>query len=452
MQEAALKRDWTKGSIIGNLLLLSWPILILNSLYGVSLTLEMIWVGRLGAVSIAGLGIASVVDTLATMMASGVTIGTRAMVARFIGAGDVDSANHVVAQSFVLSVAFGVIMAAIGAFLAEPILRLFGVDTDVVTEGVLYLRIMLVGWVSMAFWHIVFASMQASGDSVTPLKLATFIRSVHAVLCPFLVLGWWVFPRLGVSGAATANIIYQSLGGAIGLWLLSSGRTRLRLTRGDFRITLNTIWRILKIGIPASVMNTQRAFSNLFLAWLMVPFGTLAVAAHSLVSRVERWVYMTAGGLGIGAGVLVGQNLGAGLPERAERGGWLAAVFAEGIVVFCSVAVLLWAENIIGIFSTDPALMELASVFLRIAAANFLAMAIVRVMQHCISGAGDTLPVMLVSLVMLWAVLLPLAFLLPQVTNLGMYGVRWAIVISMFVGAVAYTIYFRLGGWKRKQV
>jgi Na+-driven multidrug efflux pump len=157
-------------------------------------------------------------------------------------------------------------------------------------------------------------------------------------------------------------------------------------------------------------------------------------------------------GLGTGAGVLVGQNLGAGQPERAERSGWTAVGLVEGFAVICLVVILIWAEKIVGIFSTEPGLVEVASTFMRIAVAGFLVLGFAGVLQNCISGAGDTLPTMLVSLVTMWVVQLPLAFFLPRVTNLGMYGVRWAMVAGIAVGAVALTTYFRLGRWKRKKI
>ena len=157
-------------------------------------------------------------------------------------------------------------------------------------------------------------------------------------------------------------------------------------------------------------------------------------------------------GLGRAAGVLAGQSLGANQPERAERSGWLAGGLAQGFALIISVAVLLWAESIIRIFNAEPNVVELASTFLRIAATGYLFMGLYFVMQNSISGAGDTLPPMLVSLLNFWLVQIPLAFFLSRFTNLGMYGVRWAIVVGWIVGAVAYSVYFRLGRWKRKRV
>ena len=448
---SAYKRDWTKGSILRNLLSLSWPMMISESLYLVTIV-DMIWAGRLGVASIAGVGIAGIVVFLIMSGWMGIAMGARAMIARFWGAGDVEGAAHIARQAFVVSATYGVVMTIIGIFLAKPILSLFGVEADVIAEGVAYLRIFSLAWVPISFWYMAYYIMQFSGDTLTPLRVELFIRSVHLVLCPLLIFGWWIFPRMGVSGAATSNVIVECLGMCLGLWVLFTGRTRLRLTLRNFRLDPNIIWRMLKISIPACVMSVQGSFSSLVLMWIIAPFGTLAVAAHSMVQRVHMILYLPVFGLGTGAGVLVGQNLGAGQPERAERSGWTAVGLVEGFAVICSVVILIWAEKIVGIFSTEPGLVEVASTFMRIAVAGFLVLGFAGVLQNCISGAGDTLPTMLVSLVTMWVVQLPLAFFLPRVTNLGMYGVRWAMVAGIAVGAVALTTYFRLGRWKRKKI
>ena len=451
-ERVASRRDWTKGNIVHNILLLSWPIIVVNLLWTVNLILEMIWVGKLGAASIAGVGIAGIVYLLVFMVKSGVSIGERAMVARFIGAGDTATANHVTGQGYVIDIAYGVVVAAIGILFTEPIFSLFDLEASAVTEGVIYLRIVLIGSVTEAFWITSFTVMQASGDSVTPMKIAIFIRSVNAVICPFLVLGWWVFPRLGVGGAAITYVIVPGLGMLISLWVLFTGRTRLRLVLGDFRPDLKIIWRLLKIGIPASVMGLGRTFGDLALSWFLVPFGTLAVAAHSVINRIELFINMPGMSLGVGAGVLVGQNLGADQPKRASRSGWLALGLGEVFMVICSVVLLVWAENIIRLFNADPELVRLGSTFLRIAVSGYLGMAVVWIMQNCITGSGDTMPPMLITLAMLWVVQLPLAFFLSRYTELGMYGVRWAMVTGFIVGAIAYITYFWYGRWKRKKL
>ena len=447
-----VNRDWTKGSIIQNILLLSWPMIVLGVLYTVNLILEMIWVGKLGAASIAGVGVGGIVVLLVMTVRSGLGAGETALVARLVGGGDVAEANHVAGQAFVISAIYGAIITAIGVLFIEPIFNLFGLEADAAAEGIVYLRIVLAGWFTEAFWITSFSIMQFSGDTITPMKIAIIIRVVNALIGPFLVLGWWLFPRLGVSGAAITYIISTGLGMIISLWVLFTGKTRLRLTLKDFYPDPKTIWRILKIGIPASVMMVGKSFGDLVFTWFIIPFGTLPLAAHNLISRIESFINTPGRSIGKGAGVLVGQNLGAYQPRRAAKSGWLATGLVSGFLIICSMVLLLWSENIIAIFNVEPGLVQLGAIFLRIATASYLGMSIVYVLQNCISGSGDTIPPMLFTLVMLWVVQLPLAFILSRYTHLGVYGVRWAIVIGCVIGSVAFIIYFWNGRWKRKKI
>jgi putative MATE family efflux protein len=445
-------KDWTRGCIAQNILLLSWPVIILGALYSVNMILEMIWVGKLGPTSIAGVGVAGFMVLLVISVKNGLGAGERAMVARYVGGGDMAAANHVAGQAFIISAVYGVFVAVAGIFFARPVFGLFGLETEAAAEGAIYLRIILSGWLTEAFWMTSFSVMQASGDSITPLKIAIIIRAVNAALCPFLVLGWWIFPRMGVSGAAITYITATGLGMCLCLWALFSGHTRLRLTLRDLYPEPKTIWRILKIGLPASVSGLGKAFGDLVLTSLIIPFGTLALAAHNLLSRIELFINTPGMGLGTAAGVLVGQHLGAGQPKQAAKSGWLAMSMVIGFMIVCSVVLLVWAENIIGFFNVDPDLIKTGVTFLRIAVAGYLGMCIVNILQSSISGSGDTLVPMLISLAMLWIVQLPLAFLLTRLTDLGANGVRWAIVISFIVGALAYLAYFRGGRWKHKKV
>lgn len=446
-------RDWTRGSIVRNLLSLSLPMVVHEGFYMLGQTVDMIWIGRLGTASIAGVGISATVAWLAeSAMLMGLIVGMTAMVARFIGAGDAPGAANVAGQAYIISAVFGAIVTVIGVLFAESILQLFGLEADVVAEGTAYMRTLFAGWMATSLWLMSLSVMRASGDTVTPMKISVFARCIHLALSPMLIFGWWVFPDLGVRGAALSNITAQVLGMSLSLWVFFSGRTRLRLSLRDLRVDLNTIRRIIRIGVPAAVMGVQTASGNLVFTRFMTPYGTLAVAAHSLFMRVMMVLLLPTWAIGAGTGVLVGQNLGAGQPERAERTGWLATGFAVMIVVVASVAILLWAEGIIRVFTTDSDLVEIASAFLRIATAGYLMIALVTVLQQAISGAGDTLPAMVFSLVTVWAVQLPLAYLLPRTTDLGVYGVRWALVAGPLVGGIAYSVYFRAGRWKRKRV
>jgi putative MATE family efflux protein len=448
----APEKDWTKGNIFRNLVSLSWPIIISSSFNILGPVIDMVWVGKLGAASIAGVGIAGMAVMAITSARMGLTMGTRAIIARFIGAGDRAGANHVAQQAFVVSATYVVIIASFGIFFAEPIMGLFGVEPEVVSEGAAYMRVMFIGSIAMSFRMMAEGIMQASGDTKTPMRITIFFRVFHAVLSPFLIFGWWIFPRMGVTGAATTNVISQGLGGTIAFWILFTGRSRLKLTLKNFSLDFSIIWRIVRIGIPAAIMATERAFGDMILMWIIAPFGTLAVAGHALIQRVEAVLRMPCMGLGNGSGVLVGQNLGAGQHERAEKSGWLAVSLAQGYALIIVVVILFAAEGIIKLFNTEPGVVEIGSAFLRIAAAGYLFMGLYFVLQNSISGSGDTLPPMLVTLLNFWALQIPLALLLPRFADLGVYGVRWAIVGGWVAGAAAYAIYFRLGRWKRKRV
>lgn len=415
-------------------------------------TIDMIWVGRLGSSSIAGVGVSGMVVMLVNSMMMGLYMGMRAMIARAIGAGDTAGANRVAQQALVINVIYSLTMAVIGIFFAEKILLLLGVGPDVVRQGAPYLRINFVGMVTMSFRTMTEATMQASGDSHTPMRMAILFRIFHVVLAPFLIFGWWIFPTLGVSGAAITNVLSQGIGAFLGMWFLFGGRTRLRLTLKNFRFDPAIIWRLVKLGLPASVTGMERTLGNLILMYFMTPFGTLAVAGHTLNQRIEMFVNQPAMGLGQAAGVLAGQNLGAKQPERAVKTGWIGAAILSGTMVIVSAAILIWAETIIHVFTSNPELVKLAATFIRISAVAWLGMGLSAALQQCITGAGDTLVPMIVMLVNMWVVQVPLAYFLPRLTGLGVYGVRWAIVIGAVTAAIAYTVYFSLGIWKLKKV
>jgi putative MATE family efflux protein len=451
-KSASIDRDWTKGSIVGNLWSLSWPISISSSIRMMGPTIDMIWVGALGTAALAGVGVSGIAVQMITSARMGLNTGTRAILARAIGAGDKEAGNHVAQQAIVISIAFSLFTATIGVFLAEPILTLLGLAADVVKEGTDYMRIMFVGSVAMSFGMLAQGVMQASGDSITPMKIDIGIRIFHVILCPFLVFGWGIFPALGVSGAALTNVISQGIGGAIMLWILFTGRTRLHLTLRNFSLDGTMIWRIVKIGLPASITSMERSFANFFLMLFIVPFGTAAVAAHALAQRIDVFVHMPAQGLGQGAGVLAGQNMGAGQPERAERTGWIAAALFTAVMAVASVGIWFWAEPLVRVFNSDPELVEIAATFLRIDIISYLVFGLVVVLMNCLNGVGDTIIPMLTTLVTMWMIQLPLAWILPIVTDLGVYGIRWGIVTAIVMRAVIYAVYFRHGRWKRKIV
>jgi putative MATE family efflux protein len=446
-------RDWTQGNIFSSLWGLAWPMTISALVEQLGPTVDMIWMGKLGQSAMAGVGVAGLAVMTVNAARAGLNTGVRALIARAIGARDIEEANRVTQQGLVAIAIFAVIMAMIGIFFSESILRLLGVEPEVVTTGAAYMRIQLVGSIFMSLGMLANGIMQASGDSITPMKLVISARLFHIALSPCLIFGLWIFPRLEVQGAAYASIIEQAfIGTCIGWWVLFTGRSHIKPTMKGFRFDGKLLWRMIKVSLPASFTGMERNFASLVLVKFISPFGTVAVAAHSLLNRIDPFFHMPAQGFGQAAGVLAGQNLGARQPERAEKTGWIAAFIFTGAMVVASALVLLIPGPIIRVFNSDSELVNLVTVFLRIEIVNYMVFGFVTVLMNCLNGTGDTWIPMWTNLVSIWIVQVPLAWLLSTRTDLGVYGVRWAMAIAIVLRAAIYIVYWKAGRWKTRKV
>jgi putative MATE family efflux protein len=447
-----LGRDWTKGSIIRNLLMLSWPMTVTQTVMTLGPTIDMIWVGKLGSAAVAGVGVSGVVVQLAMGVMMGFTQGMRALIARAIGANDMQTAQRVAQQAVVITATYAILMALIGHFYGEKIVSFITSDPEIIRLGTLYLRIEFIGGATVVFRMMMDGVMQASGDSVNPMWIAITYRLFHIALCPFLIFGWWIFPELGVRGAAYTGIIAQSLGVFLGLRVLLGARSRLTLSFREFRFDMGIIWRIVRIGFPASISGVQRNLNQFFLQIFMAPFGAAALAAHVIAQRLEMFIFMPAMSFGMGAGVLVGQNLGANQPERAEKSAWMAVAVVEAFVVIISLAMFIWTGPVIHLFNDEPALDAVATQFIHIAVCGWVFMGFMFVLMNSLQGAGDTVPTMIINVITTWVITIPLAYLLPKYTDWGAVSIRWAMSASMILGALANLVYFRTGRWKMQRV
>jgi putative MATE family efflux protein len=447
-----LNRDWTQGSILGNVLQLSWPLAVTQTLMMVGPTIDMVWVGRLGPTAIAAVGVSGTVVQLGMGAMMGLTTGVRALIARFIGAKDTKLANEVAQQATIVTAIYAVITAIVGAFFSEEIISLVHPSPEVMEVGAAYLRINFIGSAAMSFRMMMDAIMQASGDSMNPMWITIAYRSLHIALSPFFIFGLWIFPEMGVRGAAITSVISQSFGVFLGLRVLFGQRSRLRLSYKGFHFDTALIWRIVRIGFPALISGIQRNLNQFFLQIFIAPFGTIALAAHTINQRFEMFMFMPSMAFGMGAGVLAGQNLGAKQPERAEKTAWLAAAVVEGLLVVFSIALLLWTSPVIRIFSSDPELVNMAGTFMRIAIVGYALLGFGSVVMSMLQGAGDTIPPMIISIATVWVITIPLAYYFHMQAGWGIYGIRWTLTASTILSAVANLIYFRTGKWKTRKV
>jgi putative MATE family efflux protein len=445
-------KDWTRGSILKNLLLLSWPMIISNIMAMTGPTIDMIWVGRLGPDAIAAVGVSGMIVMFVMTAMMGVAIGARALIARFIGMKQPNDAVRVARQAFLIAMGLSVIIATAGILLSDTILSLMGVEDEVLRLGSAYLKVNFCGAVIMSSGMICECIMQSSGDTITPMIIGIFSKVFHVALSPLFIFGWLFVPGMGVVGAALANVCSLSIGLMASLFVLFTGKTQLHLHLKGIRIDPALMWRILKIGIPGVVMMAQKNLSNLIVMKIIVHYGTLAVAAHTVLQRVEMIFFMAGVGMGSAAGVLAGQNLGAGEPERAGKSGIYALGIAESFVIAACTLAFIFPEAIISIFTKDAELIKVTTVFLRIGVVGYLMCGIEPVFLNFFTGVGDTTVPMTFEVTTTWCVLLPMAIIFPKLWGLEVLGVRWAMALSFVMLACAYVILFMTGKWKNKQV
>jgi putative MATE family efflux protein len=350
-----------------------------------------------------------------------------------------------------MAIAWGLTVTIFGSMFLPKIMGIFGLEKAVVDEGIKFLRVFFAGWVSLEILIMGLYILQSTGDSFTPMLVEIAMRVVHLIFCPLLVIGIG-FPAMGIAGAALANIIAQTVGAIAGVVILFTGYSRIKLSLHDFRFNPSMIWREIKIGFWSMLQMLQFNISMLVVTKILVPFGTQALAADRIIGNLQGFIITPNIGLGGGVAVLTGQNLGANQPDRAKKSTLIGAGILEGFLIVCGIAILIWAESVVSIFDHDPQVIAIGAGFLRIATLGYLVMGINTALQNCIAGAGDTLPNALISFGMIWLIQIPLTYYLANHTSLGVYGIRWALVISTFASTIAYFLYFRSGRWKRKKV
>ncbi len=415
-------------------------------------TIDMIWVGKLGPDAIAAVGISGMIVMFIMTVMMGVAIGARALIARFIGMKQPFEAVRVARQAFFIAIGFSVVIATAGILLSDTILSLMGVEDEVLRLGSAYLKINFCGAVIMSTGMICENIMQSSGDTITPMIIGISSKVFHVFLSPLFIFGWLFIPGLGVVGAALANVCSLLIGLVFSLFVLFTGKTQLHLHLRETRIDPALMWRILKIGIPGVVMMAQKNLSNLIVMKLIVQYGTLAVAAHTVLQRVEMIFFMAGVGMGSAAGVLAGQNLGAGEPERAGKSGVYAIGIAETFVIIACTLVFIYPATVISIFTQDPELIEVTTVFLRIGVVGYLMCGLEPVFLNFFTGVGDTKIPMIFEVGTTWCLLLPMAIIFPKLWGLEVLGIRWAMALSFVMLTCAYVVLFKMGKWKDKQV
>lgn len=444
------KRDLTVGSISKNIWILALPLIVTNMFESAFNIVDMFWVGRLGPEALAAVSMSGIVIMVMFFLLLGVGIGTISLIARYIGAKKDDSANNVAMQSLILATILSVVLGLIGYIFSPHILKVLGADYNVLMLGTGYMRITFAWMLVMVYMLFMSAILQGAGDSFTPMLVFGLSTFINIVLDPFLIFGWGPFPVLGVNGAAWATVIARAVGSVIALNILFKGRShiRIKLNKPEFSI----MWKILKIGIPASMQNILRGLMGVVMVSVVAGFGTFAIAAYGVGIRLIMLVMMPGFAFAAAAQTLVGQNLGAKNPARSERSAWTAFAYYAMFMFVMALLFYFFSNNVIGIFSNNPEVIKIGTDFLRITSFGFVFIAMGLVFGRSLSGSGDTVSPMVMTFVALWVVQIPLAFYLAYHTPLGIKGIWYAMLCANFLLGFMAVLWFQTGRWKRKKV
>ncbi len=435
------------------------------SLFSVFQLLDTLWVGRLGAEELAALTVSSTLQFTLSAVAMGLGIGGTAMVARRIGEGDWQGANNACMQAVLMALMVSVVLSSAGLFLARPMLRLLGAPAEVIPLATAYLRITFAGLFATVMLPIMSSLLRGAGDAVLALKVRIVVIVVSIAMEPLLIFGPGYIPglsflpgvarlpALGIRGSALAMVLGRALGVALQLYILVRGLARIRLEPRRLHLDLQVIRTLLRIGIPGMVQRSFWSFSRLFLLGIISPFGTAALAGYGIANQMSRMVLILSWGMGNSTATLVGQNLGAAQPRRAERVAWITAGIALGISLAMSAPIFIFAPNVVRAFSTTPAVVEVGSRCLRILTISFALSAVGTIFSQGLSGAGDTMAPMFISILTLWAFQLPLAYLLSSAwVGWGTNGIWVGIGIASGVNGLMSILWFKRGRWKRIRV
>jgi putative MATE family efflux protein len=408
-------------------------------------SVDAFWVGtRLGPAGLAAVSTSLFWIWMIISLAEMIGVGLTAVAARRYGENRRDEAARLSGDSLLLAVALGVIVALAGVHWLPALFRVMQTPPEVTALGMKYLSTYLIGTPLIYGFFAVDASFRASGDTKTPFVLLLSSVAVTLVLDPVLILGLGPFPRLGIAGAAIATITTRAAAFAMG-----SVIARRRGLLGFGRVGLDRIWAVCRVGLPTALTGITFSVIYVVLTRTTTRFGTPALAALGIGHRVESWLFMIGVGFGAATAAIVGQNLGANRPDRAERAGWMATGFCTLLGVVAFALEIGIPRQFASLFTADPAVIAESVKYLRIASISQLAVCAEIVLEGALGGAGETVPPMLTSTA-LTALRIPLAGW--AANRWGSAGIWWVISLTAIGRAVGMASLWRAGRWKRKAI
>jgi putative MATE family efflux protein len=444
--------DYTEGAVGRSVILLAIPMVLEMAMESIFAVVDVFFVSRLGADAVATVGLTESLMIMIYTLAMGLGIGATAMVARRVGERDQEGASVAAMQAVWLGLGVAVLLGIAGAVFAAPLLRLMGAEEGVLRSGATFTRIMLGGNASVLMLFLVNAIFRGAGDAAIAMRTLWLANLLNMTLGPCLIFGLGPFPELGVTGAAIATTAGRATGAVYALRRLLRPGARIHLARRHLAVHAGIMWRLVRLSASGTFQIFIASASWVLLIRIVSSFGSAVIAGYTIAIRVIIFALLPSWGMSNAAATMVGQALGAGKPERAERAVWIAGFY--NAVFLCSVGVVfvLFAPGIVAVFTSDPGVADSAIDALRVIASAFLFYAWGMVISQSFNGAGDTWTPTWINLACFWCWEIPLAWALALRTGLGPHGVYLAVAIAYATLAVVSVLLFRRGTWKVKRV
>jgi len=444
--------DFTSGPIGRALGLLAIPMMLEMAMESIFAVVDIAFVSRLGTDAVAAVGITEALITVLYGTAIGLGIGLTAMVSRRIGAGDTVGAAAVTGQAIWVGALLSIAIGIGGVMYARELLEMMGASESVIEQGVGFTAVILGGSVSIIYLFLLNAAFRGAGDASVALRSLWLANGINIILDPCLIFGLGPFPEMGVTGAAVATTIGRSVGVIYQLWYLMNGRGRLEFHIKLLRFNLALTLRMIRISLGGIGQFLIATASWIGVMRIVSIYGSGAIAAYTIALRMMEFIFLPAWGLGNAAATLVGQNLGANQPDRAEESAWRAAKYNGIFMAASGVFLIVFARSITGLFSDEPEVLMWGTSCMQILGLGFPMYAIGMVVVQALNGAGDTLSPSILNFVCFWLLQIPLAYGLATQTSLGPNGAFIAIVIAESLLTILAVIVFRKGTWKLQTV
>jgi putative MATE family efflux protein len=445
-------QDFTEIGIGRAITLLAIPMVIemsMESLFGI---VDVFFVAGLGADAVAVVGLTESLLTLVFAVAIGLSMATTAMVARRIGEKDTEGAARASVQAIFIGIAASIPIGVVGFLFTPAILDLMGATESVIENGSSYGTLILGGNVIIMLLFLLNAIFRGAGDAAIAMRVLLISNAINIVLDPCLILGLGPFPEMGVTGAALATNIGRSVGVVYQFYVLLTGRSRIKVSFGQFRIDPKVMLGLLRVSLGGIFQFLVATASWVALVRIVAIFGSSALAGYTIALRIIIFALLPSWGMSNAAATLVGQNLGAQKPERAERSVWVTGFANMVFLGIVTVVFIVLAEPLIRIFTDDESVVVYGTSCLRFISYGYVFYAYAQVMVAAFNGAGDTRTPTFINLAIYWLFQIPLAYLLAVSYEMDAYGVFVAITISESLLAVVAVLLFRRGRWKQQKI